>query len=203
MDACKRLQEIRLKLRRRQYINDAGYQMKIVIVFVMITLLVNIISIGVFNYIALQQMEDVIWSSHINIKTTGEIMNSLFIYVNMINVCFITCMLVLMGYWMIRKTAAPLMSMSADIHNMTGGDLMSAIALRKKDEFQDVAVEIDTMRESMRGRIERISAQHNEVSASIKKLGGLKGHSASLAAESEIIREKVKRLEEEIRKLKF
>ena len=192
-----------MKLRRRQYINDAGYQMKIVIVFVVITLLVNIISIGIFNYIALQQMEEVIWSTHINIKTTGEIMNSLFIYVNIINVCFITCMLILMGYWMIRKTAGPLMSMSKDIKKMTEGDLISAIALRKKDEFQDVAVVIDSMRESMRGRFERISAQHKEVSASLKNLGGLKGQSESLAAESEIILEKIKKLEEELRKLKF
>ncbi len=192
-----------MKLRRRQYINDAGYQMKILIVFVVITLLVNIISIGVFNYLALQKMEDVIWSTHINIETTGEIMNSLFIYVNIINICFITCTLILMGYWMKRKTAGPLMSMSKDIDKMKEGDLISAIALRKKDAFQDVALVIDTMREHMRDRFERISTQHNEVSASINNLAELKGQSKSLAAESEIIREKIKKLEEELRKLKF
>jgi methyl-accepting chemotaxis protein len=177
--------------------------MKILIVFVVITLLVNIISIGVFNYIALQQMEDVIWSSHIHIETTGEIMNSLFIYVNIINVCFITCALILMGYWMKRKTAGPLMSMAEDIDKMKEGDLISSVALRKKDAFQDVALVIDNMRERMRDRFERISTQHNEVSASIKNLAELKGHSKSLAAESEIIHKKIKKLEEELRKLKF
>jgi len=86
---------------------------------------------------------------------------------------------------------------------MTEGDLISAIALRKKAEFQDVALVIDNMRERMRDRFERISIQHSEVSASIKNIAELKGHSKSLAAESEIIREKIKKLEEELRKLQF
>ncbi len=192
-----------MKLKRRNYINDLDYQMKIVIVFVVSTLLLNIISIGVFNFIALQQMEDVIWSTHINVKTTGEILSALFIYLNSINVCFITLMLILTGYWMIKKTAGPLMSMSSDIIKMTEGDLVSGIALRKKDEFQDVASEINNMRENMRGRFERISRQHNEVSGSVNNLTALTGQHESMAAESGIILEKIKKLEEEIGKLRF
>ena len=192
-----------MKFRRRQYINDPGYQMKIVIVFVVITLLVNIISIGVFNYIALQQMEDVIWSTHINVKTTGEIVNSLFFYINITNLFVISLMFILMGNWMLRKTVTPLMRMSGDINRMTEGDLVSAIALEKKDVFHDVASEIDNLRKSMRDRFESISRQHNQLSGSIKNLALLKGQSESLTSESGIILGRVKKLEQEIGKLKL
>ena len=192
-----------MKFRRRQYINDPGYQMKIVIVFVVITLLVNIVSIGVFNYIALQQMEDVIWSTHINVKTTGEIINSLFVYINIINLFVISLLFILMGNWMLRKTVTPLMRMSGDINRMTEGDLVSAIALEKKDVFQDVASEIDNLRKSMRDQFKSISGQHHEMSGSIKNLSLLTGQSERLTSESGIILGKINKLEQEIGKLKL
>ncbi len=192
-----------MKLRRRKYINDPGYQLKIAISFLAITLAANIVSIAVFNYIALKKLEDIIWSTHISVKNTGDIINSLFMYVNIIDVFFITVALIIMGYWMLRKTTGPLIRMSRDIRHMTEGDLISRIKLDKKDEFQDVAAEIDSMRENLREKVGFITNAHNDVSRSINELSASGSSRESILEKSGNVISSINKLEAEANRLKF
>ena len=190
-------------LKRRRYINNPGYQMKIVISFVLITFVANIVSITVFNYFALRKLEDIMWSTHISAHTTGDIINSLFIYVNIANFFFITVTLAFMGRWMIKKTAGPLNRMSWYVRNMTEGDLISRIELRKSDEFQDVASEIDIMRESLRGEYKSISNAYDDVSRLIGKLSAAGSQGEHIQEQSRNLRGCVEKLDAEASTLTF
>jgi methyl-accepting chemotaxis protein len=177
--------------------------MKIVISFVLITFFANIISITVFNHFALRKLENMIWSTHISANTTGDIINSLFIYVNVADFFFIAVTLFFMGRWMIRKTAGPLNRMSWYVRNMTEGDLISRIELRKNDEFQDVASEIDIMRKSLRGKFKSISNAYDDVSRLIGELPAAGSPGERILKQSRNIIGCIEKLDAEANTLKF
>jgi methyl-accepting chemotaxis protein len=54
---------------------------------------------------------------------------------------------------------------------MAGGDLTSDIILREKDEFQDLAADLEEMRKELRARIARIKEQQAALSAAAAELG--------------------------------
>jgi methyl-accepting chemotaxis protein len=110
------------------------------------------------------------WSTHINIKDTGEIIKPLFIYVNIFDFLFVAILLIVASMWMMKKTTGPLFRMSKDITKVADGDLSVILTLRQKDEFQDTAQELNTMITSMRDRYKNIDEKHSDVSQSIETL---------------------------------
>src|SRR3990172_40887 len=68
--------------KRRKYIVDKRFQGKFILFFVIISSFISIVATVVFNHIALKRLESIMWSAHISVKTTDEVIGSLFIYVN-------------------------------------------------------------------------------------------------------------------------
>lgn len=156
--------------RRRKFIVNAGLQIKITLLFASIALAGSIAAAIAFNYFAMKKLEALMWSTHINIKDTGEIIKPLFIYVNIFDFLFVAILLIVASMWMMKKTAGPLFRMSRDITKVADGDLSVILTLRQKDEFQDTAQELNTMITSMRDRYKNIDEKHSDVSQSIETL---------------------------------
>jgi methyl-accepting chemotaxis protein len=156
-----------MKFRRRRYIINAGLQMKFTLSFVLVSLLGSIVAVTAFNFLALRKLETLMWSTHISVKTTGELIKPLFISVNIINFLFVSILLIITGIWMIRKVSGPLHGMSKDIMRVANGDLSISITLRQKDVFKDTAYELNIMVKSIRERFEIISEKYRDISKSI------------------------------------
>ena len=156
--------------RRRRYLVNTGLQMKITLSFIAVSLFGSVAATIAFNYLAMKKLETVMWSTHINIKDTGEIIRPLFLYVNIIDFLFIFVLLTFAVLWMMRIIKGPLIRMSKDITKVANGDLSVILALRMKDEFQDTAHELNCMISSMRDRFKIISKKHSYVSKSITEL---------------------------------
>jgi methyl-accepting chemotaxis protein len=139
-----------MKFRRRKYLINAGMQIRYSILFVIIAVLGNICAVAVFNILASKKLDSVIWSTHISVASTDQLIGPLFIYVNAATFAFITILLILSGIWMIRNSSGPLFRMSKDINKIAEGDLSTNISLREKDEFQDVAIDLNQMTEKLR-----------------------------------------------------
>ena len=60
--------------------------------------------------------------------------------------------------------------MSKDITKAADGDLTVDISLRQKDEFKDVAYELDSAVQSLRNRFITLNEKHGEVTRSIEEL---------------------------------
>lgn len=159
-----------MKFRRRTYINDAKLQMKFVTAFIIICLLGSILTSAVFNYLALKKLETLMWSTHISIKTTDELLRPLFINITIINFILVTAFLIITGLWMIRKTTGPLYRMLKDVQKVAAGDLSTDITLRQKDELKDVAHELNAMVKGIRDRFVAINNKYTDVSLSVKGL---------------------------------
>ncbi|MBC8413340.1 hypothetical protein H8E50_06690, partial [bacterium] len=104
-----------MKFRRRQYIINAGMQMKYTLRFVLIALAGSLAATTVFNYYALKDLELAMYRTHTVHTTTADIIAPLFIYTNIVNIAFVLLLLVIIASWMMRKASGPVFRMSKDL----------------------------------------------------------------------------------------
>lgn len=156
--------------KRRKYIVDKRFQRKFILFFVIISSISSIIATVVFNHIALKRLESIMWSAHISVKTTDEVIGSLFIYVNIIAFLVVSFLLILTGIWMVRKTSDFLYVISKNIMRVANGDLSVSIDFRQKDEFNDVVSSLNDMIKKLRERFFNIKQQYGEISAYIRDI---------------------------------
>ena len=130
----------------------------------------SIIATVVFNHIALKRLESIMWSAHISVKTTDEVIGSLFIYVNIIAFLVVSFLLILTGIWMVRKTSGFLYVISKNIMRVANGDLSVSIDLRQKDEFNDVVSSLNDMIKKLRERFSDIKQRYGEISTYIRDI---------------------------------
>jgi methyl-accepting chemotaxis protein len=163
-----------MKFMRRKYLIDQGLQMRYSILFIIIALAGNLCSVIVFNSLALKKLDSIMWSTHISVSTTADLLNPFFISVNVATFLFIAVLSIITGIWMIRNTSGPLYRMSKDIRKVAEGDLSTSVSLREKDEFQDVAETLNTMVGQLRSEFVAITGKYTDIS---KLLAGLESPS--------------------------
>ncbi len=192
-----------MKFRRRKYINDTKLQMKFVSSFVIVCILSSILTSVVFNYLALIKLESLMWSTHINIKSTDELLRPLFININIINLLFVAALLIVTGLWLIRKITGPLYRMQKDIRKIATGDLSAGMTLRQKDELKDIAYELNIMIKSIRDRFAAINEKYADISESVKVLKADAGDMDASAADYKSVLTKIETLEMELNRFKL
>jgi len=159
-----------MKLQRSRYLIDTRLQIRYALLFVAISLISNILSVTAFNVLALKQLDTLMWSTHISINSTDDLIRPLFFFVNIINFVFVAALLVLIGFLMLKKTSGPLIRMTRDIRKVTGGDLSSRIVLRQKDDFRDVADELNQMTGELRERFSGLKDKYEGLSRSLQMI---------------------------------
>jgi len=182
---------------------NSGLQMRYSFLFIIAALLGNICAVGAFNMLSLKKLEAARWSTHLNVESTGELLYPVFLYVNIGAFLFITLLFIIAGIWMLRKTTGPLIRMSKDISRVTEGDLSSQIVLRQKDEFKDVADELNIMTESLRGRFIHIKDKYESISRSVAMLEKDHGDRDAASSTYSSILKNIEGLEEEINKFRL
>jgi len=130
-----------------------------------------------------------------NVKTTGELIKPLFMYINVIDIGFVSTLLIIISILMIRKASGPLYRMITDIMKVTNGNLSVDITLRQKDEFKDVANELNNMVRNLRSRFKVINERYSGISRTVENHGEL-NNKESLG----FVHKNIKGIEEEINK---
>jgi len=159
-----------MKFRRRKYLINSGLQVRFSFLFIVVALLGNLLAVAAFNMSSLKKLEAARWSTHLDVQSTGELLYPVFLYVNLGSFFFISLFFIIIGIWMLKKTTGPLIRMSNDIRDVTAGDLSLKIVLRQKDEFKDVADELNEMTDQLRGRFINIRDRYASISQSVKML---------------------------------
>jgi methyl-accepting chemotaxis protein len=150
-------------IKRKRYINNMRFQMKYVITFVITALIGSFIAAFVFNVLALRELESLRWSTHIDAKTTGEIFNPVFLYVAVSSFLFVSLLIIITATWMMRKTSGQLYRMSKDIKKISNGIFDVELILRKRDEFKDVAKELNTMAARLKDKFGRVYKSYSGI----------------------------------------
>ena len=159
-----------MKFRRRKYITSAGFQWKMVLPFVIVSLFVSIVSNVVFNVIATRRLDALRWSIHLDESTINGFLKPLFISVNLVAIASVALLLVVTGFWMMERVKGPLYRISRELARIREGNLEGPINLRGKDEFKDVAEALNGMLDGMRERAFDFKRDFNNISRDIEKL---------------------------------
>ncbi len=141
--------------------------MRFTMYLLVISLAVNVLAVVLFNYFAIKELDSALWKTHIDVQSTDELINIPFVYVNLISLASVTVLMLIAGIIMLKKTTGPLYRMSMDIRRFTTGDLSSPIILRKKDDLQDIADELNKMNEGIAGSVRKIKESYKGLSESI------------------------------------
>lgn len=192
-----------MKFRRRRYIVDAELQLKLSLVFALSALTAGIAAAAAFNYFSLKKIEAVMWSTHIAVKDTGEVLGPVFLYTNIINFVFVFSMLIVTALWMMKKTSGPVGRMSRDMGRVADGDLSTEIALRQKDAFQDTAEELNNMVKHIRGWFINYRSRCRDISQLIAKLEKEVSSSGNTGKICDSILDKIDSLEEDMSTVRY
>ena len=177
--------------------------MKFTLSFVLVSLLGSIVAVTAFNFLALRKLETLMWSTHISVKTTDELIRPLFMYINIINFLFVSILLIITGTWMIRKVSGPLYRMSKDIMRVVNGNLLTSITFRQKDMLKDIAHELNVMVKSIREKFNTISEKYRDISKSIGEYKEKTSNTETLIKDYNSILKNIESLETEMNSFKL
>ncbi len=187
-----------MKFRRRHYITSPGFQWKMVLPFVVLSLLVSVVSNMAFNILATGKLDALRWSIHIDEQTVNGFLRPLFFTVNIASVVTVSLLLVIAGIVMMEKVKGPFFRISKELKRIREGDLEENIALRGGDEFKDVAEALNEMLDLMRGKVAEFKRDYRKISRDIERLEIARAEGKPIKDEAVRLAEQVKKLRERV-----
>lgn len=134
----------KIPFKRKQYIVDRGaYQARFLLPFVASWLLATVASVVFFNLLAENEIEALLWSAHVSVESTDQVIGKVFVY-SIVFTSLLICIFLTISCWYVRrKTTGVAIRLVKDLRMVADGDFSKRIWLRKNDQFQDVAAAIN------------------------------------------------------------
>jgi methyl-accepting chemotaxis protein len=188
---------------RRIYFIKKDFQTRFILRFVITATAWAVITVILFVIMAERRLEEVRYSTHIMVKTTSDVLLPSALTAQFITILIFAAALAYAIHSLWMSLAAPLFSLKKDIARIAGGDLVSPVTLREEDEFQDLASELDKMRNDLHHRWARIKERHDRLTeaAGVLHTSVIKGKPS--VSHASLLRESVERMKEEINVFKY
>jgi methyl-accepting chemotaxis protein len=158
------------RYKRKIYFINKDFQSRFILRFVAVATVWSAASVLLFFYLANKKLEEVRYSSYIDMSTTSELLMPVTIGALAVSLLIFAGILGYAIHRLLHKLSGPLGQIRRDIARIAGGDLTSDIILREKDEFQDLAAGLEAMRTELRERIARIKDQQATLAAAAAEL---------------------------------
>ena len=147
------------KVIRKNYFIVKDLQSRFILRFVVIATVWAAITVFLFAYMAGKQLDELCYSSHIDIETTSELLMPVTVRTQVVSILLFGIMLAYTVHSLWQRLSPPLYDLKKDIAMIAHGELKSGVSLRKNDEFQSLAADIDDMRIRLREKFVRIKEQ--------------------------------------------
>jgi len=155
---------------RKIYFIKKDFQSRFILRFVAIASVWAAATVLLFAYLAEKRLEEIRYSTHITIKTTSELLMPSTISAHVVSLLIFAGILAYTMRSLWHNLSVPLFTIKKDIERIADGDLTSEVVLREHDEFQDLAVDLNTMRSKLREKIVRIKEHQRSVSAAAAEI---------------------------------
>lgn len=185
-------------LTRKTYFIKKNFQTRFILRFVITTTIWAVAAVSLFVFMAGRRLEEVLYSPHINVRTTGDVIMPSLLSAHLFSLALFGILLLLAVWGLWRRLAPPLFSLKKDIQRLAGGDLASPITLGEHDEFQDLAADLDHMRSELRGKFVRLKERQSTLSDAAAGLerAVLKGREAVVYVDA--LKKAAERMKEEL-----
>lgn len=141
---------------RRVYFIKKDFQARFIVRFVLSTTIWAVATVSLFTFIAERRLDDVLYSPHINIQSSIELLMPSVFLAHVISVLLFTAILVYAISALWRRLSRPLYSLKKDVARIAAGDLVGGVSLGEEEEFQDLAIDLDEMRTGLRQKFIRL-----------------------------------------------
>lgn len=155
---------------RRKFFINKDFQSRFILRFVIASTFWAAATVWIFVVLAGRKLEDVQYSTHINIRSTAELLLPSVINSHVLTLVIFAGLLGYAIHELWQKLAVPLTIIKKDIARIADGDLSSTIKLRTDDEFQELAASLDAMRQELRRKAASMKDRHRDVSAAAEQL---------------------------------
>src|SRR6185369_5660541 len=146
-------------LLRRIYFIDRKLQTRFILNFVLIVICWAAATVGMYTYLVEKKLDSIRYSSHVDIKTAGDLLLPVTLGTHLISLLVFAAILAFAMQAVWKKLSPPLYSLKKDLARIAAGDLTSEVSLCKGEEFQNLAGELEQMRQGLRENIIRIKDQ--------------------------------------------
>ncbi len=172
---------------RKIYFINKDFQSRFILRFVAVATIWASATIMLFVYLAGKRLDAIRYSSHLDIKTTRELLLPVTVGVHAISFLAFAGILAYTVNSLWKRLSPPLYSIKKDIMRIAGGDLASEVSLSKGEEFQRLAADLDAMRRGIREKIVRLKDQQAALSSAADELArSSPGGSAALQSASSL-----------------
>jgi len=185
--------------KRKIYLIKKGFQSRFILRFVAVSTIWSAASVLLFFYLANKKLEEIRYSSYIDMRTTSELLMPVTIGALAVSLLMFAGILGYAIHTLLHKLTGPLGQIRRDISRIAGGDLTSDIILREKDEFQDLAADLEGMRTELRSRIARIKEQQAMLSAAAVELSRSAREGSASLQQVAALETAVARMQEDVR----
>lgn len=155
---------------RKIYLIRKDLQLRFILRFVVVAAIWAVTTVALFAYLAGKKLDDLRYSSHFDLQTASELLLPITVGVHAISLLVFAGILAYTIRRLWRKFSPPLAALKNSLAGMAGGDLTKEVRLRKEDEFQDLALELDMMRSALRDKIIRIKERQPALSVAAVEL---------------------------------
>lgn len=188
---------------RRIYFINKKLQTRFILNFVLIVICWAIATVGIYMFLVGRKLDSIRYSSHVDIKTTGEMLLPITLGTHLFSLLVFAAILAFAIQAVWKKLSPPLFSIKKDLSRIASGDLTSEVSLCKGEEFQELASELEQMREGIRENIVRIKEQQQELSAAASEVEkGISSGSISITQIS-ALQSAAARMRESVRKFHY
>ena len=150
---------------RKTYFINKGLQTRFILNFVLVVICWAVATVGIHAYLVARKLDSIRYSSHVDIKTTGELLLPITLGTHLVSLLVFAAILAYAMKSVLQKLSPPLYSIKKDIARIASGDLTGEITLCKGEEFQNLARELEKMRQGLRENVVRIKDQQQALSA--------------------------------------
>jgi methyl-accepting chemotaxis protein len=152
---------------RKIYFINKRLQTRFILSFVVIVICWAISTVGIYAYLVARKLDSIRYSSHVDIKTTGDLLLPITLGTHVISL-LVFAAIAMQSVW--QKLSPPLFSIKKDLARIASGDLTGEVSLCQGEEFQDLAGKLEKMRQGLRVNIIRIKDQQQALSAVIAEI---------------------------------
>jgi methyl-accepting chemotaxis protein len=124
----------------------------------------------VYTFLVDKKLDSIRYSSHVDIKTTLELLLPITLGTHLISLLIFAAILAYAMRSIWKMLSPPLYSIKKDLARIASGDLTSEVTLCKGEEFQVLASELEKMRRDLRENIARIKDHQRVLAATTAEI---------------------------------
>ncbi len=177
-----------VKQKRRIYFIEKKFQTQFIIKFCLLVVLGSFVTVSLLYLLTSKTTTVSFENTRAVVKTTADFIVPLVTETVVVVTVLVALATIMLTLFISHKIAGPLYRFKKELKLIESGDLVSAFKIRDKDQLQDLATVLSSMKDNLKGHISAIKSEIDSLQDLIAEFAGDE--------------EKQKAIKEKIRKIK-